>query len=191
MCNSLFWYSWLMISTWVTNTGYARCTFHQGWRSPKSVDEAVFTVSPSTALPASQPFHVLLWVAGRERAKFVRPIRRWLIAVNPWFKFVGCVAKLQLELRFGRFIMPQRNYCTYLSIILTFYCVHLCFVEKDKKKLLNHYVLSHNTLVKWGMRNHVECQNLSQLSPNFIHKKINQFWDPLIWQTVGGQHDFF
>ena len=77
---------WLVISTWVTQMGSVRCTFHQGWRSPLSVEEAVDAVLPSTAFPATKGVplntYVLLWVAGRFKAKFVSAMRHDKITEN-------------------------------------------------------------------------------------------------------------
>ena len=68
----------LVISTCVTQMGFVSCTFHQGLRSPESVEEPENPVLPSTAIPATSGVsintYVLLWFAGRSRAKFTSPV---------------------------------------------------------------------------------------------------------------------
>ena len=63
----------LVSSTWVIHDALANSTFHQGSKSPRTVieQEASSTAFPSTALPAgNEGPNVLLWLAGRPRAKF-------------------------------------------------------------------------------------------------------------------------
>ena len=62
-----------VISTCVIHDAWASSTFHQGWYSPVPVtelDESSIN-SPSTALLAKSVPYVLLWLAGRPRAKFI------------------------------------------------------------------------------------------------------------------------
>ena len=69
----------LVSSTWDTHIGEASWTFHQGLKSPSSVavHEVSSTALPSTALLATKSSHVLLWVAGRNRAKFSPDKNTW------------------------------------------------------------------------------------------------------------------
>ena len=74
MLYSRFKTSPIMISTRVTQTRNASCTFHQGLKSSRAVSEKVFML-PSTAKPPGLDPPMLLILAGWNRAKFTSPAK--------------------------------------------------------------------------------------------------------------------